>query len=314
MITYDIQELKEMFAWGSWTHDNFTWCGREVCTIAPDHLVVGQQGYIQGTTRGFVEPAQLATPMPLTPQQRTEFKSCVGSLQYVASNSRPDVASVTSLCQGTNITTLNLQQAYDAIDYLHDTSDVGIHIRGTNLERPLVVGYGDSSWANADGSRTQIGLVICITDESALTDDAIGSIADWKSGRTKRIVRSTLAGEAIACDATCDHAFFVAALLSEMLYNTRATTMKTNLPIKTYVCTDCKSLYDVMQKVNPSLDEKRTLVDVLSIRESLAAEGLRWIPTDQQKADSLTKVDDVLSHIMMLFMASTHVALRKRTN
>ena len=276
--------------------------------------MVGQLTYIQGTTCGFVEKESLAPPVPLSPAQRTEFKSCIGSLQYVASNSRPDVAAVTSLCQGSNITTLNLQQAYDAIDYLHDTADVGIHIHGTDLSDPLVVGYGDSSWANADGNRTQIGLVICITDKAALTQETQGSIADWKSGRTKRIVRSTLAGESIAADATCDHAYFIAAILSEMLFGTRATTMKTNLPIPTYVCTDCKSLYDVMQKVNPSLDEKRTLVDVLSIRESLAIDGLRWIPTEEQKADCLTKVDDSLSQLMVTFMSLTSITLRKRTS
>ena len=36
------------------------------------------------------------------------------------------------------------------------------------------------------------------------------------------------------------------------------------------IFTDCKFLWDAMQKVSPSFGEKRTLIDVLSIMESLS--------------------------------------------
>ena len=60
------------------------------------------------------------------------------------------------------------------------------------------------------------------------------------------------------------------------------------------VCvTDCKSLYDHLSAVgSPStLQDKRSSIDVLSIRESLKKTGcvMLWTPTGLQVADGLTK-------------------------
>ena len=58
------------------------------------------------------------------------------------------------------------------------------------------------------------------------------------------------------------------------------------------VATGCKSLWDAAQKVNPVLGERRTLIDLLSIKERLEEHpesALRWIPTWRQLADMPTK-------------------------
>ena len=60
------------------------------------------------------------------------------------------------------------------------------------------------------------------------------------------------------------------------------------------VCvTDCKSLYDHLSAVgSPStLQDKRSAIDVLIIRESVKKTGcvIRWAPTGLQMADGLTK-------------------------
>ena len=60
------------------------------------------------------------------------------------------------------------------------------------------------------------------------------------------------------------------------------------------VCvTDCKSLYDHLLAVGSptTLQDKRSAVDVLIIRESLKKTGcvIRWAPTGLQLADGLTK-------------------------
>ena len=57
--------------------------------------------------------------------------------------------------------------------------------------------------------------------------------------------------------------------------------------------TDCKSLYDHLLAVGSptTLQDKRSAVDVLIIRESLKKTGcvIRWAPTGLQLADGLTK-------------------------
>ena len=176
-----------------------------------------------------------------------------------------------------------------------------MHQKTVDLANACVVGHGDSSWANAEGHRTQTGFCVFTTSKSVLSKPTPCSLVDWRSARTKRVVRSTLAAEAIASDTCSDHAFFVAASLSEILTGVKATLSKPTIPC--YVCTDCKSLYDAFQKITPSLDERRTLIDVLSIRQTISElGGLRWIPTTEQLANALTKVDVKLMLRLALFI------------
>ena len=74
---------------------------------------------------------------------------------------------------------------------------------------------------------------------------------------------------------------------------------------------DCKSLYDSVKQSNPSLEEKRTIIDVPSIRETLGSQGaMLWMPTHHMWADALTKVSKDLRARMTQFMDRTRVALR----
>lgn len=114
----------------------------------------------------------------------------------------------------------------------------------------MFIGNGDSSWAIAPGGRTQTGKIVVATTTDALRGHAPSSILDWRSARTQRVVRSTLAAEAIACDKAYDHAHYV-AFFEEGLYQRRATLGRPRMPC--VVATDCRSLHDVVQKVQRSV-------------------------------------------------------------
>ena len=291
---FDIQKLRDSFEWGSWHDDGqvMVYCGREIrVDHEHGHVHVCQSTFAKSTDVRAVSRDRLRSEQQaLTSEERTEFRSCTGSLQYLSSNTRPALAAGTSLVQKGDLEISDLQEAYRLVEYANGTAEVGICIKPVDLTQACIVGHGDSSWANAEGHRTQTGFCVFVTSMSVLQAQTPCSLVDWRSARTKRVVRSTLAAEAIASDTCSDHAFFVAASLSEILSGAKATLSKPTLPC--YVCTDCKSLYDALQKITPSLDERRTLIDVLSIRQTISElGGLRWIPTTEQLADALTKVD-----------------------
>ena len=100
-------------------------------------------------------------------------------------------------------------------------------------------------------------------------------------------MRNTLAGEASAADSASDHGYFCACFFSELLYGESVLDGKCYIPM--YNITDCKSLYDAVQKDNPTVSEKRTLIDILSLKQHLSDGGLRWVLTDKQVADGFTK-------------------------
>lgn len=132
-------------------------------------------------------------------------------------------------------------------------------------------------------------------------------IMSWRSARTKRVVRSTLAAEACAADDSVDMGFYVASFLSELLTETSATTRRGLPAVRLYNVTDCKSLYDCIVKESPSIAEKRTTIDILSIRETLMADAFRWVPTEMMWGDSLTKIDKKLRRRMTLWLQKTVV-------
>ena len=61
---------------------------------------------------------------------------------------------------------------------------------------------------------------------------------------------------------------------------------------------DAKSLYDALLSPAPNLNDKRTLVSVRAVQETLASNEVKWVPTRFQFSDGLTKVDQ---NLMLLF-------------
>ena len=57
------------------------------------------------------------------------------------------------------------------------------------------------------------------------------------------------------------------------------------------------------------MTEKRTLIDILSLKESIAEHGLKWVPSHLQRSDCMTKLCAKLMIEMLEIMAITSVQL-----
>ena len=73
----------------------------------------------------------------------------------------------------------------------------------------------------------------------------------------------------------------------------RADKVLSEMP-KAYVVTDCKSLYDALERSESAglgLAEKRTAIEVTATREAMRETGniTRWVNSDRQVADVLRK-------------------------
>ena len=170
------------------------------------------------------------------------------------------------------------------------TSTNGIAIQDVAVNKQsLLVGYSDASWANARKSGSQIGTLVGLTSMDALSRPSAMSILDWKSSRSPRICRSTLAAEASAGDEIADRSGYANLFLSELLYLQPAHRVGNRL--NWVQVTDAKSLYDAILAENPNLSDKRTLVSIRAIQETTSSEQIHWIPTKYQFSDGLTKID-----------------------
>ena len=97
-------------------------------------------------------------------------------------------------------------------------------------------------------------------------------------------------------DAAVDHAVYLSHFLSCMRERDHRPSGTAAPLFRDYPVTDCRSLYDALQRLSASLQEKRVLLDLVSIREACggnlgSSSSVRWVPGQHQLADGLTKPD-----------------------
>ena len=235
----------------------------------------------------------------LTAAEMTELRSAIGCLQWLSSSARPDVSADTSLCQGPSPKVRDLVEVQKVLGYVKDTPDGGVRLRPVPWNELTYFAFSDASWANAAEGRTQAGLLILAASYHALSGRVPASVVEWRSHRLRRVTRSTLAAEAAAMDAAVDHAVYMSHFMS-CIYDANHVVSGLAPPIfKVVPVTDCRSLYDALQRLSASLQEKRVLLDLVAIRETCGgslegSSAVRWVPGDHQLADGLTKRDRTL--------------------
>ena len=115
-----------------------------------------------------------------------------------------------------------------------------------------------------------------------------GSILSYRSGRVRRVVRSTFAAEICALSSAMDDARALSGVVLEMISG------KADKEDGLFVLA-CVDAYAVVSNVNsscPSITEKRLTLDCIAIWEQIEQKkiAVRWIPTEWQYADPLTKL------------------------
>ena len=95
------------------------------------------------------------------------------------------------------------------------------------------------------------------------------------------VVKSTFAGETLACSARVDDVFLMSNLIREITGATIPVTLRT----------DCASLYDHIYK-KKAVTEKRLMVELAVINDAIQhgeVTNPEWVSTNYQSADALTK-------------------------
>ena len=249
-----------------------------------DCIKMDQNGYVNEISKvKLSEKRKKEKECPLNKRETREFRSIVGQLNWAAGQTRPDmVIEVVSLSMASKHPTVaDMILANKAVDKLKN-SEVNINYRklGNFKDLSLRV-YTDASWANLpDGTSSAGGYIIYVVGE-----DGKCAPIDWSSNKIQRTVHSTLAAESLAMVEGIDAAIYLGSMLTEIYMN----NLQNKVPIITYI--DNKSLLDNVQSTK-QMKEKRLRVTIAEIREAIEKKHIteiKWVPTQMQLADSLTK-------------------------
>ena len=123
-----------------------------------------------------------------------------GDLEWLSGRARPDHSASASLIRRAGPELLDLCQAMKRAGCARVAAKTGVLIAPVGLDRACVVGFADSSSAKSLRLKIQIGALIFFADVRILPGPTPRAPPRHESKRTPRLVRFTLAGEAIVLD------------------------------------------------------------------------------------------------------------------
>ncbi|KAI1002331.1 hypothetical protein K3495_g5871 [Podosphaera aphanis] len=146
-------------------------------------------------------------------QKKAEYNSIIGGLQYLANNTRPDIAhSVNHLARFlVNLADEHLNAAKRVLWYISKEPDKDIAFK-TGKDKPILEAYSDADFAgDPETSRSTSGLLIRLASAPV----------SWKSHLQREVVLSTTEAEYLAATEACRQLKLVKSLLAELGLNDR---------------------------------------------------------------------------------------------
>ena len=306
-----LELLHKRFAFGSRKSQRFTFTGIELSQRSDGGIVMNQSAYVRA-----IKPVQVSQERrkshcaTVTADEKHALRAIIGSLQYAAVNTRPDLCSRLSMLQS-SIPTATVDTLLEANRALHEAKsnhDVEIQVQPIAARDVRFLAFCDASFASKRTPDSHAGSVILTAhrDISRNQTCAVSPIC-WSSKKIQKVVTSTLAAETVSMGSMLDQLSWLKLYWAWLLSDTvpwrdpnlalsqvpqSITNMTLKDPDPHVAATDCRSLFDLLTKTAaPNCSEFRTQLQARAIRD-LLGEGVqvRWVHSGAQLADSLTKV------------------------
>ncbi|CAE8634312.1 unnamed protein product, partial [Polarella glacialis] len=199
-----------------------TYCGKRV-EILPHSIRISQPKAVAS-----LELVQLDSSRKhdadslLQPSEQILYRSVVGQLLWLATQTRPDLGfAVSHAAQRFSAAKVSdLLQLNSLIKQAQLHSSVCLTFRRglLDLSRATVLAYGDSAFANAEGLKSQYGVVVVVTTDAeryVTGQYQLGTVWAWSSATVKSVVRSTLAAGAYGISEAAEHGHLLRQLLQQ---------------------------------------------------------------------------------------------------
>jgi hypothetical protein len=213
---------------------------------------------------------------PLTPQQQNYYQQIIGSLNYAAMVTRPDIAYATNELGRFNAAAkqYHLQAAKHVLRYLRGTVNLGLEFKKHQTQFPQMEVYTDASWANdLETRRSTSGLLVKFN----------GNVISWATKKQRTVARSSTEAEYVAAADATSEAIWLKSWVREVLGE--------RIAISLIVLCDNQSAIALAK--NDTFHQRTKHIDVCHhfIREQTEWKNIiiRYVPTAEQDADILTK-------------------------
>jgi hypothetical protein len=208
-----IGPLRKEFLIGSHCSKNFKYVGVNLTQNDNFKIQVDQLCYIRSLDEINISPEKALMRFDnLRPNEKDEFRALIGQLNWVSTQTRPDIAF--EVCQLSSILESpkvdDLLRANKVVKKIK-SEDVSLSYRKlTNIGECSIECYSDASFGNLTDGGSQGGYIVFIVD-----DIGRRCPVTWQSRRIRRVVKSTLAAETLALLDSAEAGLYVARMLAE---------------------------------------------------------------------------------------------------
>lgn len=275
--------LKNKFAISSQSQTAFKYIGLNI--EQGQHVItLDQNDYIGSLKKIEVSRERRENKeCPLNDREIDDIRSALGQLGWISSNTRPDLAFDICYITGrlTNPTIKELIMTNKTIIKAQSETVKLQFGNSAPFNDDVIESYHDASFGNLENGGSQGGFVVFMGNKN----NRLKSPIMWQSRKIRRVVKSTMASETLACVDCAEASVWLNELYSEIMGHN-----KPKLAIKCF--TDSKQLYEASHSIR-SIEDKRLRIDMAVIREMIDKKEISKmtkIGSDEQLADCLTKM------------------------
>lgn len=308
-----LSELEKKYPFGSKKMQSFTFTGIDMSQAPDKSIRLSQSRYVRNIDPIVIsKPRRTQLKESVSEDERQSLRGLIGSLQYAAVHTRPDLSSRLSFLQSeiNKATVETLISANQALYEAKRHHDVSIVIQAIPLRDLRFLAFSDASFASKGNPNSHTGTIIMSTHRDISKNISCPvSPLSWGCKKIQRVVTSTLAAETVSLSSVLDQLSWMRLCWSWLLDN-RVVWQKPEDTLKTLpeafstatvraqtlsedvAATDCKSLYDLVTRTAPpQCTEFRTQLAARAIKDHLTeGTSLRWVHSGAQLADCLTKI------------------------
>lgn len=217
----------------------------------------------------------------LTEEEQSLYRMLVGQINWAVQGSRPDLAFelVDLSTRLAEASVSDLLRAIKVHGRLKDISPILFfpHLEGIPTNDWEIILFSDAALGNINDGKGSTGAhIIWIKDR-------LGNCCPvcWKSNKIKRVVRSTLAAEALSLQEGLETAIYYRAVIKDI-------GIGDDIPITAFV--DNKSVVDAIHSTK-LVEDKRLRIDIAAILEMTLKNSVhvKWCPGKLQLANTMTK-------------------------
>jgi len=148
-------------------------------------------------------------PLHSDPHLRHQYQEITGTLQYLVTFSRPDLAFATSQLAKhmSNPGPVHMAAAKRVLRYLKGTAHLGLTYTRSSLPLNVLKAYADADWAACtDARRSYTGYVIMLN----------GAAVSWKTQQQSSVATSTAEAEFVSASKCSDDVLWLRRVLADL--------------------------------------------------------------------------------------------------